>query len=36
MSKFGTDDGVVDPAFKVKGVANLRIVDASILVSVIG
>ena len=35
MSKFGTDNGVVDPVFKVKGVANLRVVDASVFVSVI-
>jgi len=34
MSKFGTPDGVVDPKFKVKGIANLRIVDASVLVSI--
>lgn len=30
MSRAGTSDGVVDPEFKVKGTANLRIVDASI------
>lgn len=34
MSKAGTPDGVVDPKFKVKGTANLRIVDASIFVSI--
>jgi len=35
MSPAGTSDGVVDPKFKVKGTANLRIVDASIFVSII-
>lgn len=33
MSKVGAPEGVVDPAFKVKGVSNLRVVDASVFVS---
>jgi choline dehydrogenase len=35
MSPKGVDYGVVDPDLKVKGVSGLRVVDASVMVSII-